>query len=195
MADNSTTPEYAELVGISNSMHADYLQENHRWEGSPFAWIKTRPSRSIGAIGEKMVASWLALHDFNVQRSPDSQADRIVEGKRVEIKFSTLWENGQYVFQQIRDQNYDFMILLGLSPFDAHCWVVPKSVLMDMRMSGALVGQHTGKSGGDTAWAHLDPENTVPGFADYGNSLRKALASVSRLTGFTPNSLTKAFDG
>ena len=28
------------------------------WAGSPFGWIKTRPSRQVGAIGEKLVRHW-----------------------------------------------------------------------------------------------------------------------------------------
>jgi hypothetical protein len=37
-----------------------------------------------------------------------------------------LWEKGMYKFQQIRDQNYDYLICLGISPFDAHCWIFEK---------------------------------------------------------------------
>ena len=45
----------------------------------------------------------------------------------MEIKFSTLWKSGVYKFQQIRDQEYDAMVLLGISPFSAACWIVPKA--------------------------------------------------------------------
>jgi len=92
------------LVGISQALQLEYQSENREWEGSPFAWIKTRPSRQVGAIGERLVAGWLAARGFNVTRSSDSDADRVIEGKRVEIKFSTLWANGGYKFQQLRDQ-------------------------------------------------------------------------------------------
>ena len=43
------------------------------WEGSPFAWIKTRPSRQVGTIGEKLVAGGTSLKDFDVVKSPDSE--------------------------------------------------------------------------------------------------------------------------
>ena len=98
MSRNTHTKEYQEIVQISNTLYNEYLEENSIWKNSPFAWIKQRPSRTIGAIGEKIIASWLSMHDFSVSRSPDSDADRIVENKRVEIKFSTLWENGSYRF-------------------------------------------------------------------------------------------------
>lgn len=44
------------------------------------------------ATGETMVSMWLTMHDFNVQRAGDAEADRLIEGLRAEIKFSTLWE-------------------------------------------------------------------------------------------------------
>ena len=101
------------------------------WLGSPFAWIKTRPSRQVGSIGEQLVAGWFAAKGLDVLRTGDSDADRVIDGKRVEIKFSTLWESGDYVFQQIRNQRYDVALLLGLSPFAGSCWVVPKAVLLE----------------------------------------------------------------
>lgn len=186
--------EYRALVGISKSLQAEYHRENNLWKDSPFAWIKLRPSRSVGAIGEAMVAAWMVMHGFGVQRSPDSQADRIIEGKRVEIKFSTLWKNGAYCFQQIRDQNYDFMVMLGISPHDAHCWVIPKADLMTLRENGALTGQHTGHGAKETTWVQLRPDNTNPHFAPYGNGLDQTLKSISALTGFKSKPLSSQFD-
>lgn len=83
-------PEVRILAGISQALQAEYQSENREWEGRPFAWNKTSPSRQVGEIGKKLVAGWLAARGFNVVRAGDSDADRIVEGKRVEIKFSTL---------------------------------------------------------------------------------------------------------
>lgn len=47
-------PDVRMLAAISQAMEADYQSENLEWVGSPFAWIKTRPSRQVGAIGEKL---------------------------------------------------------------------------------------------------------------------------------------------
>lgn len=195
MTLNSKTKEYQEIVQISNRLYKEYEEENSAWENSPFKWIKQRPSRSIGAIGEKIIASWLAMYDFNITRSPDSDADRIVEGKRVEIKFSTLWKSGDYKFQQLRDQNYDFVIMLGVSPNDAHCWVVPKQEILRLwKVEKKICSQHGGVSGSDTAWVNLTPDNTFMPLAEYGNSLRGALLSIAELTGYSPQSFSSAFD-
>ena len=199
MSQNSNTREFQELVGISQTLQKEYAEENKQWTGSPFEWIKHRPSRSIGAIGEKIVTAWLALHDFNVARAPDTEADRVVENKRLEIKFSTLWKNGTYLFEQIRDQNYDFAVFLGFSPHDAHCWVLPKADLMRMwKTERRISSQHGGSAGSDTAWVRVSP--SMSGAPDdatmepYGNGLKEALLAISAITGFSPSEFAERFD-
>lgn len=126
--------------------------------GQSVWWIERRPSRQVGAIGEKLVAGWLAAKDFDVVRSPDSEADRLIDGHRIEIKFSTLWKNGGYKFQQLRDQNYEFAICLGIGPFSAHCWVLPKAEIMRRWKAGdGIKSQHGGARGSDTAWQQESP--------------------------------------
>lgn len=177
--------EYRMLVAIASSLEPEYLKGDAAWSGSPFAWIKTRPSRQVGAIGEKLVAGWLASRDFNVSRAPDSQADRIVEGMRVEIKFSTLWKNGSYKFQQLRDQNYEFAVCLGVSPFDAHCWAIPKSVIVDQwHNRGGLSSQHGGVSGTDTAWLSVSPDTVPNWLQEYGGPMRRGIEKIAEMTQF-----------
>ncbi len=144
------------------------------WAGSPFAWIKTRPSRQVGAIGEQLVAGWCAARGLDVVRTGDSEADRVINGKRVEIKFSMLWASGEYVFQQIRDQRYDYALLLGLSPFSASCWVVPKAVLLEQSSKPGLTPQHGGRAGRDTWWLRFPARSPVEWLAPYGGSLAAA---------------------
>lgn len=140
-------PEVQLLASIAAGLESDYVRPNvSPWDGSPFEWILRVSSRRRGAIGEKLVAGWCAAKDFDVLKPRNSDADRIINNVRVEIKMSTLWENGQYKFQQIRDQEYDFLFALGISPFDAHAWLLPKFALMSGSKVG-LTGQHTGAQG------------------------------------------------
>jgi hypothetical protein len=183
---NIHDPEVKIVAAISAALEAEYQSESIEWIGSPFAWIKTRPSRQVGAIGEKLVSGWLAARGFNVSRSGDSDADRIIENKRVEIKFSTLWANSGYKFQQLRDQNYDLVVCLGISPFDAHCWVLPKGDVIRLWKHDHLIsGQHAGQGGADTAWIDVRPDD-VPHewLTSYGGSMSNAIKVISRLTGF-----------
>lgn len=175
------------LASIAATLEQDYVLDNLEWKGSPFEWIKQRPSRQIGAIGEKIVSGWLAAKSFNVSRSGDSDADRIIEKSRVEIKFSTLWKNGSYKFQQLRDQNYDFAICLGVSPSDAHCWALPKAeILRRWRETGDLSSQHGGAKGADTAWLTVNPASAHSWLAPFGGELRAGLKQIHALTGFVP---------
>lgn len=54
--------------------------------------------------------------------------DLIVEQTKVQVRFSTLWSAGWYTFQKIRDVgDYEWLVLLGLSPDGGHAWVVPRA--------------------------------------------------------------------
>lgn len=180
-------PDVQILAGCSQTLRADYAEEDKEWVDSPFAWIKTRPSRQVGVIGEKLVAGYLATKGFDVTRSPDSQADRVINGKRAEIKFSTLWKGGFYKFQQLRDQNYEFAVCLGVSPFDAHCWVISKAIIMQQWGAGdGLESQHGGHAGSDTAWLSVIPGRDPKWLQQCGGRLADAAKLITMLTGQSP---------
>ena len=176
MAREIRDPDIQILAGISSSLRADYVSDDLQWEGSPFAWIKTKPSRQRGAIGEKLIAGWCAAREFDVTKAPDSECDRLIGGLRVEIKFSTLWKNGRYKFQQLRDQNYEFVICLGVSPFDAHCWAIPKDTAWHHS-----IPQHGGRRGSDTHWLDVSPNNVEGWLAKYGGTLSQAHTALRRI--------------
>lgn len=169
------------LAEASNALQADYVKDADPWEGSPFSWITKLPSRSKGAVFEKLVSRFLAANGFNVANSPDTDADRVINGLRVEIKGSTLWKNGQYRFQQLRDQNYDVAICLGISPFAVHCWVLPKSVIMEKRGTRELPSQHGGQRGSDTAWLTVRPYSVQDWLLPYGGTLDEAVDILRRV--------------
>jgi len=185
-------PDVKGLASEAGSLEAEYAASDDDWAESPFAWVKKRPSRQVGKIGEQLVSGWLAARGFNVLRSPDSDADRLIEGRRVEIKFSTLWKNGSYKFQQLRDQNYEIAVCLGVSPFDAHCWVLEKSeILRQWRDTGNIQSQHGGANGRDTAWITVDPTAVPAWLSPHGGRLRDAMRALSTLTGFSPQDLSE----
>lgn len=169
-AGRLVNPDVQLLAGLATTLAPDYaVGPDDPWEGSPFKWILSIPSRTKGAVGEALVAGWCAAKGFDVVRTGDSAADRIVEGHRVEIKFSTRWKNGGFKFQQIRDQEYDYCFCIGVSPFDAQAWLLPKSVLRE-RVIGRM-GQHTGATGRETAWLSFQANNPFQWMAPYGGRL------------------------
>ncbi|MDE2766373.1 MAG: hypothetical protein OXI25_08105 [Chloroflexota bacterium] len=175
-------PDVKLLAAIADVLQEEYPASKDEWEGSPFFWTKTRPPRQQGAICERLLAGFLAAKGFAVTDAPDSEADRVVNGVRVEIKSSTLWKAGTYRFQQLRDQNYDIAICLGLSPFNVHCWVIPKSVIMSgWGTAKGLRSQHGGQQGSDTAWLAVDPNNVQSWLWPYGGSLAEAVEVLTRI--------------
>ena len=81
------------LASIAQGLQADYVSNDQAWNGSPFAWIRTRPSRQRGKIGEQLVAGWCAARNLNVVRSPDSDADRIQT--KPSAKMDDAWTEGK----------------------------------------------------------------------------------------------------
>ena len=173
-------PDLRLLVSIAGSLEPDYRSQDDDWATSPFGWIKRQPSRTVGKIGEQIVAGWCAAKGFDVTAAPNSDSDRVIGGLRTEIKFSTLWKGGFFKFQQIRDQNYDVVFCLGLSPFDAHCWIVPKYVLQDQ--PPGVQPQHGGQAGTDTLWLQVRPGSTPAWLHEWGGDLADGYAVLRRLT-------------
>lgn len=162
----------------------NHSKKNDIWKSSPFKWIKECSSRKIGAIGEQILSNFLENYGIDVKRSPDSSCDRIINGKRVEIKTSTLWSSGLYKFQQIRDQDYDYIILFGISPNEIHFWLIDKKTIIKMwKTDGIISGQHTGKAASETAWITLTPDNTDNNFKMFGNSVEMFLNNIKKMGG------------
>lgn len=177
-------PEVKQLAAIASLLAADYTKDELEWANSPFGWIRTRPSRQVGTIGEKLVAGWLATKDFDVGKSPDSEADRLINGHRIEIKFSSLWKTGVYKFQQLRDQNYEYAICLGVSPFDASCWILPKAEIMRRwELRDGIESQHGGSRGADTAWLSVDAKSPPDWLGEYGGALGAASEAITAFIG------------
>lgn len=173
--------EVGKLIEIADRLSKVYKTDEKAWEDSPFAWLKTLPSRKSGKAFENLVSDWCVGHNFAVSQSPNSEADLVINGIRAEIKGSTLWASGIYKFQQIRDQDYKILICLGVSPLDAHCWVIPKEEVMAWWSENKISSQHGGKSGSDTAWLQVNPKEIPEWLQPFGGTLSEGLKSLRAL--------------
>lgn len=173
--------EVQNLANFSSVLADNYNIKNDPWDGSPFAWLKNIPSGTRGKVFQELVERLCADSGLRVTPSPDSDADRIIAGLRSEIKGSTLWKSGIYKFQQIRDQNYRILICLGISPFDAHCWAIPKVDVMALWNAGIIRSQHRGARGSDTAWIELNPATPPDWLRPYGGTLAEGFARIRSL--------------
>jgi hypothetical protein len=175
-----TTPEFDLLASAANYIKGEIEKDSPIWMDSKFEWVLYLPSASKGRLGKRLVYQWCALRELAVDRSPDSEADMLINGHRVEIKFSTLWKAGIYKFQQIRDQDYEYCVLLGVSPFEAHCWVVSKKILKEYVIGH--MGQHTGSGGQDTAWLTVNPNKPASWLNQCGGTLEEAYKVLKSLS-------------
>lgn len=149
------------------------------WAGSPYRWIKEiSSSRKRGAEGEKLVTLFLGSCKYTVTKPTSSDSDRNVNAVPTEIKFSTLWEKGTYRFQQLRDQDYHYVVCFGLSPQGWHMWIVPKQVAWDNSTP-----QHGGSGGTDTHWLEVDPENPPAWLAPYGGTAARTATALQSAFG------------
>jgi hypothetical protein len=177
---NKMISDFELLATAANYIRADFMQDDLAWQGSPFEWVLKLPPGSKGKLGKQLVFQWCALKGLAVDRSPDSQADMLINGHRVEIKYSTLWKTGIYRFQQLRDQNYEYCVCLGISPNTAHCWVVSK-VILKKYVIGHL-GQHTGSGGQETAWFPVNPNEPPDWVVPCGGTLDQAFLVLKNLS-------------
>jgi hypothetical protein len=177
VTSNTNDPGLQILAGLAGVIKRDYPEPAiDIWAGSPFKWILSKPPASKGAIGRRLVEGWCTAKGFNV-RGASRGASRVIEGKRVAIKFSLLWEDGDYAFEQIRNQNYDFVFCLGVSPSEAHGWLIPKAVVL-----ANTPGQHTGAAGRDTAWIQpFNPGSPPDWMAAYGGGLEEVTPLLQAL--------------
>ena len=90
-------------------------------------------------------------------------------------------------FRPPAGRDYDFAVFLGLSPFDAHCWAVPKEELVsrwaDLN-TPELVAQHGGSERKDIARLSFPHDAPPAWLAPFGGGLRDGLASIARLTDY-----------
>jgi len=177
--NHETTVDFDLLASAANYIKKDLEIDYLSWKDSPFEWVLKLPAGSKGKLGKHLIYQWCALKGLSVDKSPDSQADMLLNGHRIEIKLSTRWKSGVYKFQQIRDQNYEYAICLGISPFEAHCWVISKALLQEYVIGH--MGQHTGMRGQDTSWITVNPTQPPIWLVPHGGTLDQAFLVLKGL--------------
>lgn len=168
------TTEY--LMTSLDDVKTELIGGNERsWSDSPYLWIRNMQSGRKGKAGEKIIEKWLRLEGLKVTQSINGESDRSIEGKEIEIKTSTLWERGVLVFQQMRDQDYEYVLFLGVLPDKLLLWSVPKNVALEHSEP-----QHSGKGGNDTKWLIVDAFNTPEWLKPYGGSFSSGLSVMKK---------------
>jgi hypothetical protein len=166
----------AVFTKLSGELQQEYAPPgSDPWEASPFAWVKPRAPATKGKIGAAFITGWAASIGIRVTPPTTVGHDCVLDGVRVEAKTSLLWEGGGFLFQQIRDQDFEVAALLGLEPTSVRLWIVPKDELWER-----LPGQHTGASGQDTKWLRFQATNPPAWLEPFGGTLAAARASLEQ---------------
>ena len=85
---------------------------------SRFKMLKDLSSKKKGALFEKLYSEYKLSQGVSVTKPSNSNHDRIVGGKKVEIKGSFLWGEGTHFrWQQIRpSQDYEIIVFVAIYP-------------------------------------------------------------------------------
>ena len=147
-------------------------EEADLWASSEFVWLRNLPSARRGKAGVALVEVLLRGVGFDVDERQGTGHDRVVSGVKLKVKFSTLWAAGVYNFQQIKDEDYDYLLLLGVSPTRAHAWLVGKQVALENAQPNGTQG----------SWLTIEP-GSQPQFLTTDGALDGFLAHLPLVFG------------
>ncbi len=168
--------DFIMLAATASYLQEELEKETDAWENSPFEWILKLPPRKKGKLGSDLIASWLASKGMRMEAAKNSSETLIINELKFSTKFSTLWTNGIYRFQQIRAKDYDYLICFGISPFEAHCWVFDRNYAVE----NATPQHHQGKKVADY-WIEINPNQPASWTIGYGRTLDEAFKILKGL--------------
>lgn len=129
-----------------------------RWLTGPFGDIKTLPAKAKGKRFEQIAQTILESRGHAVSRAVNKHHDRMVDGRKSEIKGSTITKGSDdcFSFLQIRPaQDYDDMILETFW-FDGtvRFYRMDKTAVLTLVSQGVFVAQHGGKAGNSGTYSY-----------------------------------------
>jgi hypothetical protein len=114
------------LLQAANTTVRTTTARQNPWQKSIFAWLKHVPPVARGTAGAEMVAEMLRGFGYHVSAGPIAQSF-CVKSHVVKVKMSMSWAGARvFKFQQIEDDPYTHLAMLGLEPATAWFWLCPK---------------------------------------------------------------------
>lgn len=133
------------------------------FQGSAFEeWSKLGPTtRGVG--GERLVKCIALDVGYSVYRPKGRSIDWVINNHNVEVKTAMQCKAGYFIINQVRDQDYEYIIIPVIMPKEVHLFTVPKYVMM-----AHSVPQHTGNGGTETfIYANHTYDDMVRDFGKY----------------------------
>lgn len=141
--------EYKQLENIFVDIKDNYVNDRRaEWKDSAFAPLIPEFSiHATGRIGEAVMYDLLVLRGHNPVKQIINNGDHDIRisGIPVEIKFATQSASKSFTANQIRDQDYKYVLVFAITPTDVYYWLIPKDVAWQLGSK-----QHTKKAEKDT---------------------------------------------
>ncbi|MBI5952422.1 MAG: hypothetical protein HY865_12260 [Chloroflexi bacterium] len=160
---------------LQNDLDKNLEDDIDLWKNSPFEWTLKLPPARKGKLGGDLITSWLVSKGISIEKTKDATKTIVVNKHKVSLKFSTLWTNKIYKFQQIRSTGYDYVICFGISPFAAHCWVFEKNYAL-----ANATKQHKGGAKSEY-WITINPSQPQEWTKGHGGSLDDAYQILRKI--------------
>lgn len=127
------------------------IEVDPRWASGPFLALKLMPAKAKGKRFEQIAEAVLTVQGHRVEPPLNTDHDRQVDGKKYEIKGSTITKGSEDVFSflQIRPaQDYEYL-LLETFWFDGTIKYhrIPKDTVIAFIELGVFKSQHGGNKG------------------------------------------------
>ena len=128
-----------------------------RWETSPFFKLKCMKAKQAGSRYEKIVENIFYNADIDVDAPDSTEYDRIIDGKRTEIKGSMITKgtDDKFSFLQIRPkQSYDQVLFLTIYFDTIEMHTMTKKQILKAIEAGIFKPQHGGKKGNSGTYCY-----------------------------------------
>jgi site-specific DNA-methyltransferase (adenine-specific) len=174
-SDIVMSPDFLMLSYTASSLQQKLEDMNDLWKNSPFEWVLQLPPRSKGKLARNLIISWCASRGLHIDRKNDVSETIVVNGIQYAVKFSMLWKNGVYQFQQIKSQGPKYVVCFGISPLEAHCWIFERDYAI-------IHGKKQHKGANDAEyWLSIDPKSIPEWVQGHGGTLEDALKIFNKI--------------
>jgi hypothetical protein len=135
-----------QLINGNIAAQAKVAVRIRNWpHSSPFHWLLPLPPVSKGKAGRIMIEELLRQNGYSTGRASGvAQSLKVTRGV-LKTKLSLEWDAGTFAFEQIEDDPYDFLAMLGASPQRRLSLGVHESHGVGQRRGPARAAQQVGR--------------------------------------------------
>lgn len=160
------------MTNLINHIDPELLTEgaeDARYVNSPFRHLKQLHAKQKGKRYEEITESVLTRIGYIVSKPKSTDYDRIVNGKKVEIKGSTLNKGtDNFSFLQIRpDQDYDLMYFSMFYPNEFVIMAMTKKQIKENIDKKVFKKQHGGNKANSGTYCYYGNRETLETIGAY----------------------------